>query len=85
MAAKKKEEVTTIIEHVLVPKHEKISQAEAKKVLEDYNISLQELPKILSTDPGIRHLGAKTGDIIKITRDSKSSGEAVFYRTVVGE
>lgn len=85
MAAKKKVEETSQVEHVLVPKHEKISQAEGNKVLEEYNITNQELPKILITDPGIRHLSAKPGDIIRITRGSRSSGEAVFYRVVIGE
>ncbi len=69
--------------HILIPKHSKLSDAQKEKLLEKYNISLKELPRILKTDPAIISLGAKQGDIIKITRKSQTAGEAVFYRVVV--
>ncbi len=84
MATKKVPEKLNI-SHILVPKHELLSSAAAKKVIEDYNITVTELPKIKHDDPAIKDLGAKAGDVIKITRESMSSGESVFYRTVIGE
>ena len=69
--------------HILIPKHSKISDAQKQKVLEMYHISLKELPKILRTDPAIISLGAKPGDVIKITRKSQTAGEAIYYRVVV--
>lgn len=72
-----------IEEYILVPKHSKISEKEKKEVLEKYNISLKELPKIMKKDPAIKELDAKAGDIIKITRKSPTAGESVFYRCVV--
>lgn len=72
-----------IDKHVLIPKHSKVSEAEKKKVLEKYNISLSELPKIPKTDAAIASLDAKAGDVIKILRSSPTANESVFYRVVV--
>ncbi|HJN56670.1 MAG: DNA-directed RNA polymerase subunit H [Candidatus Woesearchaeota archaeon] len=69
--------------HILIPKHTKLGDKHKEKLLEKYNISINGLPRILKTDPGIISLGAKPGDIIKITRQSQTSSEAVFYRVVV--
>lgn len=69
--------------HTLIPKHQKLSDAQKEKLLEKYNISLKELPRILKTDAGIGSLEAKPGDVVKITRESETAGEAIFYRVVV--
>ena len=69
--------------HILIPKHAKLGDKQKEKLLQDYNISLKELPRILSTDAAIQALDAKAGDIIKITRKSMTAGEAAFYRVVV--
>ena len=37
--------------HTLQPKHSKISEAEAEKLLSDLNISKNQLPKINAEDP----------------------------------
>lgn len=73
------------IHHVLVPKHEKISEEQKQALLERYNITIKELPKIDINDPGIRHLDAQPGDIIKITRSSPTAGTTTFYRGVMNE
>lgn len=70
-------------EHLLIPKHIKLSETQKEKLLEKYNISVKELPKILKTDPAIISLNAKPGDVIKITRKSPTASEAAFYRVVV--
>jgi len=54
-----------------------------KELLEKYNITLRELPKILKKDPAIKHINLKQGDIVKIIRKSQTAGESVFYRGVV--
>jgi DNA-directed RNA polymerase subunit H len=69
--------------HELVPTHEKLSDTEAKALLERYHVSHLELPKISRKDPGIAHLEPKSGEIIKITRASTTAGEAIYYRVVV--
>ncbi len=71
-----------VSKHVLIPKHIKIGEKEKKELLEKYNISLKELPKILKDDPAIASLNVKPGDVIKVIRKSPTAGEAIFYRGV---
>lgn len=72
-----------IDKHSLTPKHIKLSEKEKEAVLKKYNISLNELPKILKDDSSIQKLGVKPGDVIKIIRNSPTAGEAIFYRGVI--
>jgi DNA-directed RNA polymerase subunit H (RpoH/RPB5) len=72
-----------VTKHVLVPKHSIVSEAEHKKLLQKYKLAGHELPRILKTDPSVAHLKPKEGDVIKIIRNSQTSGKAVFYRRVV--
>jgi len=72
-----------ILQHTMVPKHTKVSEEEAKKLLENYNINTSQLPKILKSDPAIISLDPKIGDIIKIARDSPTAGKISFYRVVI--
>lgn len=73
----------TVDKHILIPKHSKLTEKQKEKLLEDYNITSQELPRISKNDPIIAGIDAKQGDIIKITRNSLTSGESDFYRVVV--
>ncbi|MEM2225495.1 MAG: DNA-directed RNA polymerase subunit H, partial [Candidatus Caldarchaeum sp.] len=77
--------VKDIAEHVLVPKHEVLSPAEAEELLKTLGVTADKLPYILPSDPMVKRLKAKVGDIIKITRRSETAGEAVYYRVVWGE
>lgn len=72
-----------ILEHELVPQHVILSEKEVKKVLETYAIEKEQLPKIFNTDPVIKEIGAKPGQVVKIIRKSKIAGEAVIYRLVI--
>ncbi len=69
--------------HVLVPKHEKLPKDKVNELLERYKIQLYQLPLIKSSDPAAEAIDAKPGDVLKITRDSQTAGEAVFYRHVI--
>ena len=69
--------------HVLVPEHSKLNKKETQELLEKYNLSLNELPKILLTDPAIEKLNVKPGDVIKIIRDSQTLGKSIYYRVVI--
>ncbi|MCD6312374.1 MAG: DNA-directed RNA polymerase subunit H [Thaumarchaeota archaeon] len=84
--AKRKEpppEEPSILEHFLVPKHRILSPEEAKQVLERYRVQPHQLPHILVSDPVVKAIGAKPGDIIEIIRDSPTAGKSVYYRLVV--
>ena len=71
--------------HTLVPKHELVTDTERKELYEYYAAKPGDFPKILITDPAIRHLAVKEGDVIRITRDSATAGSAIFYRVVIVE
>jgi DNA-directed RNA polymerase subunit H len=80
-----KKEKILIPDHIYVPKHEIINKDEAVKVLEKYHTKPTEMPLIFVSDPAIRGLGVKPGDMIKITRKSPTAGESLYYRYVVEE
>jgi DNA-directed RNA polymerase subunit H (RpoH/RPB5) len=71
-----------ITKHVLVPRHELISdESEVKNIINRYSLKTKfQLPHILKTDPMSRYLGLKSGDIVKITRPSQTAAEYVTYR-----
>lgn len=71
--------------HILVPKHELISdQEEIKKLLHDYQVkSKNHLPHIFKTDAIARWLGLKIGDVVRITRRNENSGTYYYYRCCV--
>ena len=63
--------------HILQPKHAKLSPSEAKKVLDQFNIALVQLPKISKKDPALPE-GCETGDVVKISR-----ADEIYYRVVI--
>ncbi len=71
-----------ISQHVLVPKHTKLSDKERETLLSRYQITIKDLPKISATDPAISHMEVTTDDIIKIERPSATSKSTVVYRRV---
>ncbi len=69
-------------QHVLVPKHTKLSDKDKEELLEKYQITMKDIPRISIKDPAISHLDVSTDDIIKIERPSPTSKNTVFYRRV---
>ena len=63
--------------HTLQPKHTKIEDKEAEKLLLKYNIVLSQLPKISLKDSGIPE-GCNSGDVLKIER-----AEETYFRVVI--
>ena len=67
--------------HILQPKHSKLKQEDAGKLLAELNISLSQLPKIKAEDPALPP-NCNVGDIIKIERKDEDK-TIVYYRVVV--
>ncbi|MEM2923651.1 MAG: DNA-directed RNA polymerase subunit H [Candidatus Nitrosocaldus sp.] len=72
-----------MVRHEYVPEHILLSKEEAEEVLKRYHVKPNQLPFILSSDPAIRNLNAKPGDIVKIIRRSPTAGVSIYYRYVV--
>lgn len=65
----------------LVPKHRVIrSEEDIQKVLDSCNSTKKQLPVILPNDIMARYNLVVQGDLVEITRSSKSSGNYNFYR-----
>jgi len=67
----------------MVPDHQIMDGEEAKDLLATYHISLEQLPKIYHDDPAVKAIGGDVGNVIRITRDSRTAGRAEAYRLVV--
>lgn len=72
-----------ISKHKFIPKHVILNDKETGDLLQQYNITLNQLPRILTSDPMVKKLDAKIGDVIKITRNSPTAGTISYYRVVV--
>jgi len=72
-----------ITKHTLVPKHIILNETGKEELLNSYGIMTKQLPRILESDPVVKAIGAKIGDVLKITRKSATAGVADYYRIVV--
>ena len=63
--------------HALQPKHAKLGSNEVKKLLDEFNIALAQLPKISKKDPALPE-GCETGNVVKISR-----ADEMYYRVVI--
>jgi DNA-directed RNA polymerase subunit H len=75
--------VFDIFEHALVPFHEILNEKEKNQLLTQYKVKPYQIPQIKSGDPAVKAIGAKPGDILKVTRKSTTAGEHITYRYVV--
>ena len=75
--------VFDIFEHGLVPKHEILSEKEKKQLVENYKVRPYQIPQIISSDPAVKVIGGKPGDVLKVIRKSSTAGEHISYRYVV--
>ena len=75
--------VFEIFDHKIVPKHEILDEEEKKVVLARYKIQPYQMPQIKATDPAVKAIGARPGDMLRIIRKSATAGEHIAYRYVV--
>jgi len=78
-----------VLEHDLVPEHTLLTEEEATAVLQELNITKDQLPKIRKGDAAIKVLEnirgepIELGSVIKVVRKSETAEEFVAYRLVV--
>ncbi len=70
-------------EHKLVPKHERVPLPEATEILKELGLDPTQLPQIRASDPVVKAIGAKPGELVRIIRESETAGKTVVYRIVV--
>ena len=62
-----------------------MSDEEIEEIFADVDFDLNQLPKIKVNDPVSKAIGAKEGQVLKITRKSETAGIFVTFRLVSGE
>jgi DNA-directed RNA polymerase subunit H len=72
-----------IFNHKLVPKHEILSPEEREKILSEYRVQPYQFPRIKASDPAVKAIGAKPGDVVRTIRDTPTAGKYTAYRYVV--
>jgi len=70
------------LEYFLTPPVRVLSEEEKREILEKFEISEEELPKIKLTDPVVKALKAQPGDVLAFERDD-FTGKYHYYRVVV--
>ena len=68
--------------HIFQQKHSKLKSEEASQLLQKWNISRSQLPKIKKSDV-VLPPDAEIGDIIKIERKIEEGKVVPYYRVVV--
>lgn len=70
-----------ISKHMMVPKHEILGEDEKIRLKIKYGLKdYSKFLIILKTDAMAKYINSKEGDLVKITRYSKSIGESIAYR-----
>jgi len=72
-----------LFEHAMVPKHEILTDKERQELLQKFKVHTYQLPYIHVSDPAVKAIGGKPGDIVKIARNSPTAGKYLAYRFVV--
>ncbi|MEM1620092.1 MAG: DNA-directed RNA polymerase subunit H [Fervidicoccaceae archaeon] len=72
-----------VLDHRLVPKHERVPLHEVPRVLRELGVEPTQLPLIKASDPAARAVGARPGELVKIVRRGTTGGPIVVYRFVV--
>lgn len=72
-------------EHELVPDHEVMGEEEVEELLEEFDVTKEELPQIEQGDAALKDLESEVGDVVRIERASPTADRTTYYRVVVEE
>ncbi len=69
-------------DQVYAPKHELMTRTDADAVCQKHFTLPDRFPHINETDVQVKWLGARLGDLIKVTRYTETAGVSIIYRYV---
>ena len=70
-----------VAQHYLVPKHEIVPDEKVTEVMAKFGaVNTEKFPRVAKDDPAVAEIGAKRGDLIKITRHSHTAGKTIYFR-----
>jgi len=72
------------LENILVPKHILLSQEDAKALLTGSTYEKHRLKKMRDTDPIMRWLGARSGQIVAVIEQDETGIEISYYLVIPG-
>lgn len=78
-----KKVLQNVMDHVLSPAYEILTPDECTEVLKEYQLTRRQMQIMFDTDTVAQYLFLKKGRIVRITRNSEASGNAIGYRIVV--
>lgn len=79
----------TVLDHRDVPEHHLVDVKDEERILKQYSVGKDQLPKIRKSDPCVRILedalgiDIEEGRLIRIIRTQPVSGVSIAYRVVV--
>ena len=71
-----------LVDHHCSPQYEVLTPTELDEFLLSYQVKKTQLDKINLNDPASKYLYLKKGQIIRIIRNSESTGSSIAYRIV---
>lgn len=72
-----------LLGHNLSPQYEVLTPEDVKELLVSYNTTKRNLQYILDTDPAALYLFLEKGQVVRIKRNSESTGSAIVYKIAV--
>ena len=73
-----------VLEHILVPNHRVLTNAEKIEIMRKYNIMKdEEFPDLQRFDPVAKAIGIRPGEVCEILRPSKTAVTAPYYRICI--
>ncbi|KAF8403606.1 hypothetical protein HHK36_011710 [Tetracentron sinense] len=72
-----------ITKHILMPKHEILTNEEKQKLLKKLNLEDNQIPRMLKKDAIARYYGLEKGQVVKSTYDGEITDSHVSYRCVM--
>ncbi|MCK5176430.1 MAG: hypothetical protein KAQ92_01775 [Candidatus Aenigmarchaeota archaeon] len=70
-------------QHIFIPKHRILNEKEVIDLLKKLDVTKEKLPKIFTTDAGLKNIKIKKGDIVEIERKGHLLMKTKYWRLAV--